>query len=82
MRKDKVKCKKQEGQCKNDKTYIMKKHVLIALIALMSCMTAVGQDIRKGSTSLVVIEKEWEHETLSGVENNTLGAMLDCFDKR
>lgn len=60
----------------------MKKHVLIALIALMSCMTAVGQDIRKGSTSLVVIEKEWEHETLSGVENNTLGAMLDCFDKR
>ena len=60
----------------------MKKHVLIALIALMSCMTAVGQDIRKGSTSLVVIEKEWEYETLSGVENNTLGAMLDCFDKR
>lgn len=54
----------------------MKKHVLIALIALMSCMTAVGQDIRKGSTSLVVIEKEWEHETLSGVENASMTIIL------
>lgn len=62
----------------------MKKHLLIAIMALISCITATGQELLKieGSTSLVDIEKEWEHETLSGVADNTLGAMLDCFDKR
>lgn len=52
------------------------------MMALMSCMAAVGQDAYKGSTSLVDINREWENETLKGVADGSLSAMLDCFNKR
>ena len=62
----------------------MKKHLMMVTLALMCCMTAAGQEFLRveGSTRLTVIDKEWEHETLRGVADNSLGAMLDCFDKR
>jgi hypothetical protein len=60
----------------------VKRIVVVAMMALMSFTTAVGQDIYSGSTSLVVINSEWENVTLSGVKDGSLIAMLDCFNKK
>ena len=60
----------------------MKKMVMVAMMALMSFATAVGQDIYSNSTSMVNINSEWEHVTLSGVTDGSLIAMLDCFNKK
>lgn len=60
----------------------MKRIVVMALMALMTCMTAVAQEVYSGSTSLVDINSEWENETLSGVADGSLTGMLGCFNKR
>lgn len=60
----------------------VKRIVVVAMMALMSFTTAVGLDIYSGSTSLVVINSEWENVTLSGVKDGSLIAMLDCFNKK
>lgn len=55
---------------------------MVALMALMSCATAAGQDVYSGSTSLVDINSEWESVTLSGAGDGSLTAMLECFNKK
>ena len=43
----------------------MKRIVVVAVMAVMSCMTAAGQEsVYDGSTSLVDISNQWEGETL------------------
>lgn len=61
---------------------VMKRMMLVVVMALMAFTTAVGQDVYSGSTSLVVIDSEWENETLSGAADGSLTAMLECFNKR
>ena len=53
---------------------VVKRIVVVAMMALMSFTTAVGQDIYSGSTSLVVINSEWENVTLSGVNDEERSA--------
>ena len=61
----------------------MKRIVVVAVMAVMSCMTAAGQEsVYDGSTSLVDISNQWEGETLKGAADGTLIGMLDCFNKR
>ena len=55
----------------------VKRIVVVAMMALMSFTTAVGQDIYSSSTSLVVINSEWEN-----LKDGSLIAMLDCFNKK
>ena len=50
----------------------MKKFLLLAIIALITCTTAAGQNMFSGSTDLKVIAKEWEKTTLNGVANGSL----------
>ena len=59
-----------------------RKTVMVALMALMSCASAAGQDVYSGSTSLVDINSEWESVTLSGAGDGSLTAMLECFNKK
>ena len=61
---------------------IMKKFLLLAIIALITCTTAAGQNMFSGSTDLKVIANEWEDRTLSGVANGSLVTMLDCFNNK
>ena len=55
---------------------------MVALMALMSCASAAGQDVYSGSTSLVAINSEWEGVTLSGAGDGSMTAMLECFNKK
>ena len=61
---------------------IMKKFLLLAIIALITCTTAAGQNMFSGSTDLKVIAKEWGKTTLNGVANGSLVTMLDCFNQK
>ncbi len=61
---------------------VMMRMVVVAVMTLTTYTTAAAQDIYSGSTSLVTIDQEWEGETLSGVENGTIYAMLESFNKR
>ena len=56
--------------------------MLAVVMVLVAFTTAVGQDVYSGSTNLVVIDSEWESETLSGAADGSLTSMLDCFNKR
>ena len=61
----------------------VKRMVVVAVMAVMGCMTAAGQEnVYAGSTGLEVISNEWESETLKGAASGTLIGMLDCFNKR
>ncbi|MBO4753372.1 MAG: hypothetical protein J5543_02145 [Bacteroidales bacterium] len=60
----------------------MKKIILLALIALMTCTRGAGQNMFSGSTDLEVIANEWENVTLTGVANGSLVSMLDCFNQK
>ena len=60
----------------------MKRMIVAALMALMTVAPAAAQDVYSGSTSLVVINNEWENETLSDVADGTLITMLDAFNKQ
>lgn len=60
----------------------MKKIILLALNALMTCTRGAGQSMFSGSTDLEVIANEWETITLSGVTNGSLVSMLDCFNQK
>jgi hypothetical protein len=61
---------------------IMKKFLLLAIIAFIACTTVAGQNMFSGSTDLKVIANEWEDRTLSGVANGSLVTMLDCFNNK
>ena len=61
---------------------IMKKFLLLAIIALITCTKAAGQNMFSGSTDLNIIAKEWENSTLSDVANGSLVTMLDCFNQK
>ena len=52
------------------------------MMALMTVAPAAAQDVYSGSTSLDVINNEWENETLGDVADGTLITMLDAFNKR
>lgn len=61
---------------------IMKKFLLLAIIVLITCTRAAGQNMFSGSTDLNIIAKEWENSTLSDVANGSLVTMLDCFNQK
>ena len=60
----------------------IKRMVMVAMMALTTFTTTVGQDIYKDSTPLTVIDSEWESTTLSGAADESLIGMLDCFNKK
>ena len=60
----------------------MKKYFLMTIITLITCSTAIGQDMFSGSTDLDIIANEWENTTLKNVPDGSLVTMLDCFNKK
>lgn len=54
---------------------------MLAVVVLMSALSAMAQEIEFESTPLKVIEEGWKTKTINNVLNGSLGIMLERFDQ-